>query len=67
MTSIVDAGVLDRNISHARKKAKEMVERKLRSMVPKRMNKLQTCFFFEALKLDPENDEQFHDFVKLLK
>jgi hypothetical protein len=45
MTSIVDAGVLDRNISHARKKAKEMVERKLRSMVPKRMNKLQTCFF----------------------
>ena len=63
--SVVDAAVLDRNIKHARKKAKEMVQRKFKSMVVK--NEQAAEFFFEALKLDPENDKEFPDFVRFLK
>ena len=64
-SSVVDAAVLDANTDHARKKAKEMVERKLKSMFVK--NEQAGQFFFEALKLDPESDKEFPDFVRFLK
>lgn len=42
-----------------------MVQRKFKSMVVK--NEQAAEFFFEALKLDPENDKEFPDFVRFLK